>query len=60
MAWWLKPVQLADSEGKPKNKWRLLAMSDEEDIYHELCKHEHDSPQEAIDCEEAQENKQGY
>ena len=57
MAWIIQPVQLADENGKPTNKWRLLAMSDEISDYYELCDHKHDSPQEAIDCEDAQKKK---
>lgn len=29
MAWWIKPMEIADAHGKPTGRWRMTAQSDE-------------------------------
>lgn len=53
---WIQPLEIADEGGAPTGKFRLTAMSDEDDLPPVgLCSHEHDSAEEARRCPEARE-----
>jgi hypothetical protein len=61
MVWWIQVLQIADDQGKGTGKFRLTATSDEDGGGpFGLCDHEHDSRQEASDCEEAKKRADCY
>lgn len=55
--WIVEPLQLKDSSGKPKERWRLIARSDEDGGIHECCacKDGHSTAREASTCQTALE-----
>ncbi len=61
MAWWIQVLELADEQGKGIGKFRLTAKSDEDGGGpHGLCKHEHETIDEAQDCPDAIASEKAY
>jgi hypothetical protein len=61
MAWWVKPLEIADAEGKGTGKWRLTATSDEDGGGpYGLCKHEHKTAEAAQKCPDARREAKSY
>ena len=54
--WWVQPLEIANSEGKPTGRWRLTARSDEDGggPFGDTT-HDHASAQEAQACERCDE-----
>lgn len=62
MVWWIRALEIADPDtGLGINKFRLTATSDEDGGGpYGLCDHEHETIEEAQQCEEAQEESSKY
>lgn len=61
MAWWITVLEIADDQKQATGKWRLTAKSDEDGGGpYGLCKHEHDSIEEAQNCPEARTEADKY
>ena len=54
--WWVQPMEIADTEGKPTGRWRLTARSDEGGggPFGDTT-HDHASAQEAQACDRCDE-----
>lgn len=54
MVWFVQPLQKRNEDGSPSGIWHLVASSDEGGGQSPGCHHDHKSPLEASECEEAQ------
>jgi hypothetical protein len=53
MVWWIKPLELADENGYPTGRWRVVETSDEdESLFYPMCECEngHESSEAAMEC----------
>lgn len=56
MAWWIQPMEIADTSGNGTGRWRMTALSDEDGggPYGDTS-HDHPSAEEAMQCDSCDE-----